>query len=127
MEKKVQHLPLKVNVKQKFSLFHDYWNPRILGALNGQEVKVVKFQGEFVWHSHENEDELFFVIRGKFRMEFRQGSVELSEGEFLIVPKGVEHRPVADDEVEVMLFEPAGTINTGEVQSEKRRERLERI
>jgi mannose-6-phosphate isomerase-like protein (cupin superfamily) len=103
----------KINISRKLSLFSDHWNPRIVGELNGQHVKLVKFKGEFVWHHHEQEDELFYVVEGNFRMEFRDRIVELKKGEFLIVPKGVEHRPVADEEVSVMLFEPASTINTG--------------
>ena len=103
----------KVNIQEKLALFHDHWNPRIVGELNGQHVKLVKFQGEFVWHKHDHEDELFLVIKGRFRMEFRDRHVWLEEGEFLVVPRGVEHRPVAEDEIHVMLFEPAGTLNTG--------------
>jgi len=106
----------KVNVADKLALFHDHWRPKIVGELNGQHVKLVKFSGEFVWHQHDHEDEMFFVIRGRFRIQFRDREVELREGEFLIVPRGVEHRPVADEEVSVMLFEPAGTLNTGNVQ-----------
>lgn len=108
----------KVNIEQKLSLFSDYWNPKIAGELNGQHVKLVKLKGEFVWHSHEHEDELFYVLKGSFKMEFRDKTIELKENEFLIVPRGVEHRPVADEEVSVMLFEPATTVNTGNVQSE---------
>ena len=103
----------KVNLADKFALFDDHWSPKVVGDLNGQQVKLVKFQGAFVWHHHEAADELFLVVRGSFRMEFRDRSVELRAGEFLIVPRGVEHRPLADDEVEVLLFEPAATINTG--------------
>jgi mannose-6-phosphate isomerase-like protein (cupin superfamily) len=105
----------KVNIQQKLSQFRDHWNPRIVGELNGQQVKVVKFQGEFVWHHHENEDELFLVVKGRFRMDFRDRQVWLEEGELLIVPRGVEHRPVAPEEVHVLLFEPASTLNTGNV------------
>lgn len=111
----------KVSLAKKFALFSDHWHPRIVGELNGQQVKLVKFQGEFVWHRHEREDELFLVIRGSFRMDWKQDgearSIDLHEGEFLIVPRGTEHRPVADDEVHVLLFEPAGVLNTGDVQS----------
>jgi mannose-6-phosphate isomerase-like protein (cupin superfamily) len=107
----------KVNVREKLALISDHWNPRIAGELNGQHVKLVKFQGEFVWHNHAAEDEMFLVLRGSFRMEFRDRSVTLNEGEFLIVPRGVEHRPVAEQEVEVMLFEPAAIKHTGEVES----------
>ena len=109
----------KVNLQQKFSQFHDHWNPRIVGELNGQQVKIVKFQGEFVWHHHEHEDELFLVVKGRFRMDFRDGQVWLGEGELLVVPRGIEHRPVADEEVHVLLFEPASTLNTGNVTDER--------
>ncbi|MFN7947297.1 MAG: cupin domain-containing protein [Blastocatellia bacterium] len=108
----------KINIAHKLSLFTDYWKPKLVGELNGQHVKLVKFQGPFVWHQHEHEDEMFLVVRGRFRMEFRDREVTLEEGEFIIVPRGVEHRPVADEEVCVMLFEPAGTVNTGIVESE---------
>jgi mannose-6-phosphate isomerase-like protein (cupin superfamily) len=105
----------KVNVDEKLALFSDHWRPKIVGELNGQHVKLVKFKGPFVWHHHEHEDEMFLVVHGRFRIEFRDRDVELREGEFLIVPRGVEHRPVADEEVSVMLFEPATTLNTGNV------------
>ena len=108
----------KVNIDEKLALIHDHWNPRIVGELNGQHVKLVKFKGEFVWHSHADEDELFLVVNGAFRMEFRDRSVALNEGEFLIVPRGVEHRPVAEEEVAVLLFEPAQIKHTGDIESE---------
>lgn len=117
----------KVNLAEKLSLFHDYWNPKIVGDLNGQQVKLVKFKGEFVWHKHDNEDELFYVVKGSFTMEFRDKTVEVNEHEFLIVPKGVEHRPVAENEVSVMLFEPANTLNTGDTRGELTRDTLEVI
>src|SRR5579864_9228912 len=117
----------KVNLEQKLARFTDHWSPKIIGELNGQQVKLVKFVGPFVWHHHDNEDELFFVVKGRFRMEFRDRHLWLEEGEFLIVPRGVEHRPVAEEEVEVLLFEPASTLNTGNVRNERTRERLERI
>ncbi len=117
----------KVNIEEKLSLFHDYWNPRIVGDLNGQQVKLVKFKGEFIWHKHDNEDELFLVIKGHFKMEFRDKVVEIKENEFLIVPKGVEHKPVAETEVSVMLFEPGTTLNTGDTQNELTRNMLEKI
>lgn len=117
----------RVNLAEKFSKISDHWNPRIAGELNGQHVKLVKFQGEFVWHSHEHEDELFLVVEGSFEMQFRDRSVVLSAGEFLIVPRGIEHRPVAENEVSVLLFEPASTVNTGDADSELRREKLEII
>lgn len=117
----------RVNVREKLALFSDHWNPRVVAELNGQQVKLVKFKGEFVWHDHANEDELFFVIRGRFRMDFRDRSVSLSEGEFLVVPRGIEHRPVAEEEVEVMLFEPAQIKHTGEVRSDLTRHECQRI
>jgi mannose-6-phosphate isomerase-like protein (cupin superfamily) len=105
----------KVNLAQKLSQIQEHWRPRIIGELNGQEVKLVKCQGEFVWHHHEIEDELFLVVRGRLRVDFVDRSIELGPGELLIVPHGVEHRTVADEEVEVLLFEPAGVRNTGSV------------
>jgi len=109
----------KIRLASKFASFSDHWSPKIVGELNGQHVKVVKFVGEFVWHHHDHEDEMFLVHRGRFRMELRDRTIELEAGDFVIVPRGVDHRPVADEEVEVLLFEPAGTSNTGNVQSER--------
>ncbi len=117
----------KVNLKEKLSLFQAHWQPKIVGELNGQQVKLVKFQGPFVWHQHEMEDELFFVVAGRFRMEFRDRAVWLEPGEFLIVPRGVEHRPVADEETHVLLFEPATTLNTGDAGGARTVAELERI
>ncbi|MEY2413108.1 MAG: hypothetical protein QOD84_1714 [Acidobacteriaceae bacterium] len=117
----------KVNLQQKFSLFAEHWKPKIVGELNGQQVKLAKFSGPFVWHSHENEDELFLVVKGRFRMDFRDRAVWLEEGEFLVVPRGVEHCPVADQEVHVLLFEPATTLNTGNVINERTLEVLDRL
>lgn len=117
----------KINIAEKLALFSDYWNPRIVGELNGQHVKLVKFQGEFVWHKHDDEDELFYVLDGQFNMELRDKTIELKAGEFLIVPRGVEHRPVAAQEVAVMLFEPNTTLNTGDTKGELTRETLEKI
>lgn len=119
----------KINLLQKFSLIHDHWNPRIVGELNGQYLKLVKFRGPFTWHHHDNEDEMFLVVKGRFRMEFREPQNEpaestpdkeiwLEEGEFCIVPRGVEHRPVAEQECHVLLFEPATTLNTGNIQDD---------
>jgi mannose-6-phosphate isomerase-like protein (cupin superfamily) len=108
----------KVSLAAKLSQFADHWNPRIVGELNGQHVKLVKFQGEFVWHHHDREDELFLVVGGRFRMDFRDRQEWIEEGEFLIVPRGIEHRPVAEEEAAVLLFEPAGTLNTGNVQND---------
>jgi mannose-6-phosphate isomerase-like protein (cupin superfamily) len=120
-------IPEKVNLASKFASFEDHWSPKIVGELNGQLVKLVKFQGSFVWHSHEAEDEMFLVHRGRFKMELRGSSIDLSAGDFLIVPRGVEHRPVAAEEVEVILFEPATTINTGNVRNDLTTEELERL
>src|SRR6202163_3174421 len=117
----------KINIGEKLALFSDHWNPRVVGELNGQQVKLVKFQGEFVWHDHAAEDELFLVVRGSFRMDFRDRSVTLKEGEFIIVPRGIEPRPVAEQEVEVMLFEPAQIKHTGDVESELTVREFERI
>lgn len=117
----------KINIAEKLSLFSDYWNPRIVGELNGQQVKLAKFKGEFVWHKHDHEDELFYVLEGSFKMEFRDKTVNVNKNEFLIVPKGVEHRPVAESEVSIMLFEPASTLNTGNVRDERTREMLSKI
>ncbi len=118
----------KVNLAEKFSLFNDYCNPRIIGELNGQHVKAVKLHGEFVWHSHEHEDELFLVVKGRFNMELRDKTVTIEEGEFFIVPRTVEHRPVAAEEVHILLFEPASTVNTGNVHhDELTRTNLEKI
>lgn len=105
--------PDKIVLAEKFAGFADHWSPKLIAELNGQHVKLVKFRGEFVWHHHEHEDEMFLVVRGGFRLEFRDRVVELSEGDLIVVPRGVEHRPVAAEEVCVMLFEPAGTVNTG--------------
>ena len=117
----------KVNLEEKLASFSEQWSPKIVGELNGQQVKLVKFQGEFVWHKHDAEDELFLVVHGRFRMEFRDRHVWLEKGEFLVVPRGVEHRPVAEEEAHVLLFEPASTLNTGDVQNERTIFRLERI
>jgi mannose-6-phosphate isomerase-like protein (cupin superfamily) len=117
----------KVNLAETFARFSDQWSPKIVGELNGQQVKLVRFQGEFIWHHHDVEDELFLVVDGRFRMEFRDRNVWLEKGDFLIVPRGVEHRPVAEEEAQVLLFEPATTLNTGNLRNERTRERLERL
>jgi GrpB-like predicted nucleotidyltransferase (UPF0157 family)/mannose-6-phosphate isomerase-like protein (cupin superfamily) len=117
----------KVNLTEKFARFTDQWKPKVVGQLNGQQVKLVKFHGPFVWHHHDHEDELFLVVKGRFRMEFRDRHVWLEEGEFLIVPRGVEHRPVAEEEAHVLLFEPATTLNTGNLRNERTVADLERI
>lgn len=117
----------KVSIKEKLNQFSDYWNPRIVGELNGQHVKLSKFKGEFIWHQHEQEDEMFLVLSGKFIMELRDKTLHLSEGDFVIIPKGTEHKPVAPEEVHVMLFEPASTLNTGNTENELTRQVLEKI
>ena len=116
-----------VNLAQKLARIGTHWEPKIVGELNGQQVKLVKFLGPFVWHHHDDEDELFYVVKGRFRMEYRDRTVWIEQGEFVIVPRKVEHRPVADEEVEVMLFEPATTLNTGNVRNERTRDVLERL
>lgn len=117
----------KINISEKLSLFHDHWNPRIVAELNGQHVKLAKLQGEFVWHKHDNEDEMFLVLEGILKMEFRDTTIEINENEFIVVPRGVEHRPMAENEVSIMLFEPNTTLNTGDTVSEMTRENLEMI
>jgi mannose-6-phosphate isomerase-like protein (cupin superfamily) len=117
----------KVNINEKLNLFKDHWHPRIVGELNGQHVKLVKFQGEFVWHKHDDEDEMFYVIKGQFNMEYRDRTVTIYENEFVIVPKGTEHRPVAEIEVAVMLFEPNTTLNTGDTISHLTKLDLDKI
>lgn len=107
-----------INIQEKFNLFTDHWSPKIIGKLNGQHVKLAKVKGEFVWHDHANEDELFLIIKGTLKLEFRDKTVELNEGEMLIVPKGVEHKPIAEEEVWLLLFEPAATKHTGDVKHE---------
>ena len=118
----------KISLDAKFASFTDHWSPRIVAELNGQHVKVAKIQGEFVWHHHEHEDELFLVHRGRLKIELRDRTVELGPGEMLVVPRGVEHRPVAEHEVEMLMFEPAGTLNTGNLVDDPRaRPELERL
>jgi mannose-6-phosphate isomerase-like protein (cupin superfamily) len=117
----------KVNIAAKLDSFAEHWQPKIVGELNGQLVKLVKFQGDFVWHSHQQEDEMFLVVKGRFRMDFRDRSEWIETGEFIIVPRGVEHKPCAEDEAEVMLFEPASTVNTGSAGGERTVLNLERV
>ena len=112
-------LDTKVNLSQKFSQFAEHWSPKIVAEMNGQHVKLVKFSGDFVWHSHEHEDELFLVVRGRFRMDFRDRSEWIETGEMIVIPRGVEHKPFAESEVEVMLFEPATTLNTGTARGDR--------
>lgn len=116
-----------VNISEKLSLFSDHWNPRIIGELNGQQVKAVKLSGAFHFHHHDHEDELFLVIKGVLKMEFRDRTEVVKPGEFIIVPRGVEHKPVAEQEVELLLFEPASTLNTGNVENERTRKNLQHI
>ena len=117
----------KINLAEKLATFNDYFNPRIAGELNGQQVKLVKFKGEFVWHHHDNEDELFYVVKGSFDMHMRDKVITVQAGEFLIMPRGVEHKPVATEEVEILLFEPASTLNTGNVKNELTVNELQRL
>lgn len=117
----------KINLAQKFSQIHDQYKPRIAAELNGQYIKLVKFKGEFVFHHHDNEDEMFLVVDGRFRMDFRDKQVWIEKGEFIVIPRGVEHRPVAEQEVSVILFEPATTLNTGNVENELTQRELERV
>jgi mannose-6-phosphate isomerase-like protein (cupin superfamily) len=117
----------KINLAEKFARITEYWKPYIAGELNGQLVKLDKLKGEFVWHHHENEDEMFLVVKGRFRIEFREKTVWLDEGEFIVVPRGVEHKPVADEEAWIVLFEPASTLNTGNIDNEFTLRELERV
>ncbi|MFZ0490364.1 MAG: cupin domain-containing protein [Salegentibacter sp.] len=117
----------KVNIKEKYQLFNDHWNPRIIGELNGQDVKIAKVKGEFVWHDHKDEDEMFLLMKGSLKIEFRDKTVELKEGEMLIIPKGVEHKPVAEEEAWILLFEPQGTKHTGDVKDERTVEKFDKI
>ena len=116
-----------VNIKEKFTLFTEQWSPKIIGQLNGQDVKLAKLQGEFVWHDHKNEDELFYIIKGTLKIEFRDKMIELQEGDMLIIPKGVEHKPIAEEEVWVLLFEPSNIKHTGDVEHELTKEKFEKI
>lgn len=117
----------KVNIAEKFGQFREHWQPKIIGELNDSYIKAVKFKGEFVWHDHADEDEVFLVTKGRMRLKLRDGELDLGPGEFAIVPRGVEHCPVADQEAEVLLLEPKTTVNTGDVQSERTVGELERI
>jgi len=117
----------KVNIAQKLSLFQEHYSPKLVAELNGQAVKLAKLQGPFIWHHHDDEDELFLVIKGRLRMELRDGDVILEEGEMLVVPRGVEHRPSAEEETHILLFEPSTTLNTGNVRNERTVEQLERL
>ena len=117
----------KVNLQAKFGLFDEHWSPKVIGELNGQAVKIAKVKGEFVWHDHAHEDELFYILKGQLRMEFRDKTIMLNEGEMLIVPRGVEHRPIAEEEVWLMLFEPIETKHTGDVEHELTQKEVQRL
>lgn len=117
----------KVNIAEEFKKIKEYWKPYIVAELNGQQVKLDKLKGEFVWHHHKNEDEMFLVVKGKFLMEFKERQVWLEKGEFIVVPRGVEHRPVAKEEAHILLFEPVSTLNTGNVRCERTLKKLDRI
>ncbi|MFO7977193.1 MAG: cupin domain-containing protein [Bacteroidales bacterium] len=117
----------KINISHKLSLFSEYWSPKIIGSLNGQHVKLAKLQGEFIWHTHQHEDELFFILKGALTIFFRDHTVQLKEGEMIIIPKGTEHKPVAEQEVSVMIFEPESTLNTGDVKGSLTQEQLDWI
>ena len=117
----------KINISQKLAQFKDHWNPRIIGELNQQHVKLAKLKGEFIWHKHDDEDEMFLVLKGTLKIEFRDRTETIQENEIIIVPKGVEHKPIADEEVSIMLFEPATTINTGALENERTRKNLESL
>src|SRR4051812_30916200 len=117
----------KVNVLEKFVHIKDYWSPKIVGELNGQQVKLAKLKGEFIWHHHDNEDELFLIVKGTLRIEYKDRVVELNENEFVIVPRGIGHKPIAEEEVWVMLFEPATTLNTGNIVNERTKEKLDTV
>ena len=117
----------KINLKKKFNLFNDYWNPKIIGEMNDQDIKIAKVKGEFIWHNHKNEDELFLIIKGTLKIKFSNKTVELNEGEMLIIPKGVEHKPVAKNEVWLLLFEPNTTKHTGEIKNDITIDKFEKI
>lgn len=117
----------KVNLADKFNLFHEHWSPKIVGDVNGMHIKLAKLQGEFVWHHHDAEDELFLVVKGRLLIKLRDKDILLNEGEFVVIPRGVEHLPVAEEEVHLMLFEPAGTLNTGNLQNERTVSNLEKL
>ena len=117
----------KVNLKETFTKFNDYWNPRIIGELNGQQVKAAKLKGEFVFHHHDDEDEMFLVLEGHLKIAFEDKTIDISSGEFIVIPKGVSHKPIADEEVHLLLFEPASTLHTGNVRHELTKDNLEKL
>ena len=123
----VNTMAKKINIQDKLSLFNDHWNPRIIAELNKQHVKLAKIKGEFIWHKHDHEDEMFLVLKGTLKIAFRDRTETIQENEIIIVPKGVEHKPIADEEVSIMLFEPATTINTGALENERTRKNLESL
>ena len=123
----VNTMAKKINIQDKLSLFNDHWNPRIIAELNKQHVKLAKIKGEFIWHKHDHEDEMFLVLKGTLKIAFRDKTETINENEIIIVPKGVEHRPIAEEEVSIMLFEPATTINTGDLDNERTRKNLESL
>ena len=117
----------KINISQKLAQFKDHWNPRIIGELNQQHIKIAKLKGEFIWHKHDEEDEMFLVLKGTLKIAFRDRTETIQENEIIIVPKGIEHKPIAEEEVSIMLFEPATTINTGDLENEHTRKNLESL
>ena len=117
----------KVNLSQKFDQIEEFWSPRIVGELNGQVVKIARIEGEFIWHKHEEQDEFFLVVKGEMVIRLRDRDVDLKEGEFFVVPRGVEHKPTAEEEAHILMFEPAGTLNTGDVRDERTIDEVERI
>jgi len=117
----------KINLSKKLSLFKDHWNPKIVGELNNQHIKLAKIKGEFIWHKHDDEDEMFLVLEGTLKIAFRDRTETIQENEIIIVPKGVEHKPIAEDEVSIMLLEPVTTINTGALENERTRKNLESL
>ena len=117
----------KVNLKDKFAMFSDHWNPRIIGELNGQQIKAAKLKGEFVFHHHDDEDEMFLVLEGQLKIAFEDKTVDISPGEFIIIPKGVSHKPIAEEEVHLLLFEPASTLHTGNVRHELTKDNLKKL
>jgi mannose-6-phosphate isomerase-like protein (cupin superfamily) len=117
----------KINLSEKLSLFKDHWNPKIVGELNNQHIKLAKIKGEFIWHKHDDEDEMFLVLKGSLKIYFRDRTETINENEMIIVPKGVDHKPIAEDEVSIMLFEPATTINTGTIENKYTRKKLDSL
>ena len=119
--------PNKINISEKFDQIKEHWSPRIIASLNGQDVKLAKIKGEFIWHHHDDEDEMFMVIKGTLKMELRDKTVIINENECIVIPRGTEHRPVAEEEVQILLFEPTGTLNTGNITNERTKHQVDRI